>query len=170
MMRILEPSVTANQELIVPAAMSTISSMEKTPELLAFSKRLHQICDKKSIPRHGRQTELGRIFGVSQKGARKWLEAESWPRWETLIQITEWGNVNIEWLMTGRDEIDKKNLAENKGVTYLINLYTQADERGQESILRVAEAEANYINTASDEPIPGEYPRTAKKITNKRTG
>lgn len=99
---ILEPSVTAKQELIVPKRTDTIGSMEKNEELVEFSRRMHEICDDMKIPKHGRQSALAKEFQVSQKGARKWLEAESFPRWEHLIRITKWAAVTIEWLLAGR--------------------------------------------------------------------
>lgn len=51
---------------------------------------------------HGRQVTLAKIFGVSQKGARKWLEGEGFPTTETAIKIATWAGVQFEWLMTGR--------------------------------------------------------------------
>lgn len=82
--------------------MNTIGSMEKKDELAAFSTRMHEICEDMKLPVHGRQTALAKIFELSQKGTRKWLEGESWPRWEHVIRISEWANVTIEWLMSGR--------------------------------------------------------------------
>jgi hypothetical protein len=78
-------------------------NMEKTPELIDFSRRMHELCDDKKVPAHGkgRQEALAKIFCVSQKGARKWLEAEAFPRWEHIVRITKWANVTVEWLMTG---------------------------------------------------------------------
>jgi len=78
--------------------------MNKDDELRAFAVRLNGLCDDMGIPPKGqsRQVTMGRIFGVSQKGARKWLEAESFPALSKCIMITKWAEVSFDWLMTGR--------------------------------------------------------------------
>ncbi|MBX9609721.1 MAG: helix-turn-helix transcriptional regulator [Gammaproteobacteria bacterium] len=80
--------------------------MGKDPERerLAFAKRLNEACDDAGVPakHHGRQGALASLFGVTQKGARKWLEGESMPsptRWP------EFGaklHVRPEWLFLGQ--------------------------------------------------------------------
>ena len=57
-----------------------------------------------NIPPKGenRQSAVGKLFSVSQKGARKWLEGEGWPTRDNLIAIAKWAGVHIEWLETGR--------------------------------------------------------------------
>lgn len=132
-MQILEPSVTENQELIVPNPVDTISSMEKNEDLIAFSMRVHEICDDMKLPKHGRQSDLAKVFGVSQKGARKWLEAESFPRWEHIISITKWANVTIEWLMSGR------------GVKHLEELYPTVAIAHVVEVMRAMEPEQQYL-------------------------
>lgn len=69
-----------------------------------FSARLNELCDEKSVPPKGkaRQTILARTFRVTQKGARKWLEAEGFPSQKKGIEIALWGGITYEWLMTGR--------------------------------------------------------------------
>jgi transcriptional regulator with XRE-family HTH domain len=80
--------------------------MEQSDELKAFSERLNQVCDEMQLPfkQKGRQVELGRIFGVGQRGARKWLEAESFPSTDKIIKMAVWGNVSMDWLLTGRGQ------------------------------------------------------------------
>lgn len=70
----------------------------------AFAKRFNELCDDMGVPPKGenRQTKVGKLFGVSQKGARKWLEGEGFPTYRKLIAIAKWGEVNFEWLATGR--------------------------------------------------------------------
>lgn len=91
------------QALNVTSSIVTIGYMGKSEELQRFAQRLNEICDDKGVaPKYqGRQPELANIFGVSQKGARKWLEAESWPSLETLVRIRDWSGVNFEWLVHG---------------------------------------------------------------------
>lgn len=66
-----------------------------------FSRRLHELCDDKKLPEHGRQTILRKEFKVSQEAARKWLEGLSIPQYRLQLKICEWGGVKFEWLMTG---------------------------------------------------------------------
>lgn len=101
----LEPEVTYRQELIVPLRTTILGRMD---EKAAFSKRLNEICDDKDVPPKGenRQSTLGKKFGVSQKGARKWLEGEGFPSIEKLIAIAKWGDIAFEWLVTGRGSKD----------------------------------------------------------------
>ena len=69
-----------------------------------FADRLNALCDEKGIPPKGkaRQVDLAKVFGVSQKGARKWLEGEGFPSTKKAIEIARWANVNYDWFMTGR--------------------------------------------------------------------
>ena len=107
----LEQKVTFVQELNVPFAHVTIGSMKpnetdlKDERLEAFAARLNEVCDKLRIPPKGqaRQTSLATKFGVSQKGARKWLEAEGFPNLDMCMRLAEWGGVSFDWLMTGRE-------------------------------------------------------------------
>lgn len=67
-----------------------------------FARRLHLALDQQGIPRRGRQTRLGKMFGVSQKAAGKWLSADAIPSMERSIEITKALDVCLEWLLTGR--------------------------------------------------------------------
>ena len=102
--RIIVPKVTLQQELIVPALGVTISSMNDNAERIAFSDRLNEICDEMKVPPKGqaRQGTVARLFGVTQKGARKWLENEGYPSLDKAREIAVWAGVQIEWLLSGR--------------------------------------------------------------------
>lgn len=104
MSAILEPKVTFSQVLIVPSRSVTIGSMTESTELVEFARRLNELCDDMRVPPKGnaRQTYVAKLFGVSQKGARKWLEAEGYPKLEMCKTIATWGGVQVEWLLTGR--------------------------------------------------------------------
>jgi len=69
----------------------------------AFAQRLNQALDEAGIPRkgHGRQALVGKMFGMSQKGARKWLEGESLPDTARIPQIAQRLGVRSEWLLSG---------------------------------------------------------------------
>jgi len=102
--RMLVPKVTLAQVLIVPSAGVTLGSMDSSAEKLAFAERLNALCDEMKVPPKGqaRQSTVAGIFEVTQKGARKWLEGEGYPSLDMARRIAVWGNVQIEWLLTGR--------------------------------------------------------------------
>lgn len=70
----------------------------------AFSKRLDHALDLFGVPPKGkgRQVMVGKMFGVSQKAANKWLEGISLPDTMRIAVIAEKLKVNVEWLTYGR--------------------------------------------------------------------
>jgi len=113
----LELIVTLSQGLIVTTHMITIGynvarALKRIEKLApnesaikdSFAARLNQLCDEAGIPPKfkNRQAQVGKLFGVSQKGARKWLEAEGLPTFEKCIEIALYFNVIVDWLLTGR--------------------------------------------------------------------
>lgn len=101
---IIEPIITFRQELIVLSPAGTLGSMQSDTTLIDFATRINEVCDDMGVPPKGqaRQSTLAKIFDVSQKGARKWLEGEGFPEFRNCIRIALWADVNIEWLLTGR--------------------------------------------------------------------
>jgi transcriptional regulator with XRE-family HTH domain len=71
-----------------------------------FAARLNDLCDEAGVPPKGenRQKEVGDLFGVSQKGARKWLEGVGMPTLAKAIGIAVHFNVQTEWLLSGRGD------------------------------------------------------------------
>ena len=71
---------------------------------LGFAKRLNVACDQKGVPPKGkgRQTAVAKLFDVSQKGARKWLEGEAMPSLWRIRNIALILDVSGEWLLTER--------------------------------------------------------------------
>ncbi|MFA5920077.1 MAG: LexA family transcriptional regulator [Methylococcaceae bacterium] len=81
-------------------------------EKQAFSERLKAILDKAGFTPEGkgRQEELGKLFGVSQRGAGKWLTGESVPGISTHLpeivdKFKDYG-ASIEWLLMGNPDFD----------------------------------------------------------------
>lgn len=70
---------------------------------LDFARRLNDSLDKISYPaKHaGRQVQLAKDIGVSQKGARRWLEGEAIPRKGALQKVAKLIHVNASWLRDG---------------------------------------------------------------------
>lgn len=116
----------------------------------AFSARMNEICDDMKVPPkdQGRQTKVGAIFKVSQKGARKWLEGEGFPGIEKAAEIAKWAGVNFEWLMTGRGLKNAIAGTEDPREDALLKLYRDSDSRGKDTILRVAQQESTYVVSA----------------------
>ncbi|MBK1699766.1 hypothetical protein CKO22_02215 [Thiococcus pfennigii] len=77
--------------------------MVTTDERKAFAARLNEALDDFDAPPKGsgRQTYLAELFGVSQKGARKWLEAEGMPSLKRIPAIARELNVRSSWLISG---------------------------------------------------------------------
>lgn len=75
--------------------------MQHTGNRMQFAARLREICDDMGVPERGRQTELGRLFNVSPKAARKWLVGDGFPEIHMAISIARWADVSFDWLMTG---------------------------------------------------------------------
>ncbi|WP_051246241.1 helix-turn-helix domain-containing protein [Thioalkalivibrio sp. ALE19] len=77
--------------------------VETDSELEAFAQRLNAACDAIGIPPKGkgRQNAVAQLFQVTQKGARKWLEGEAFPKHARLLEIAEKLGVNFEWLASG---------------------------------------------------------------------
>ena len=80
---------------------------------LAFSERLNQALDDVGFPKKGdgRQVKLAKLFGLNQKGVRKWLEGEGTPTFERTKKLAESLNVTVEWLMTGHGPKRLKDVA-----------------------------------------------------------
>jgi phage repressor protein C with HTH and peptisase S24 domain len=73
-----------------------------------FAKRFSHALDLNSIPRKGkgRQRIVAEMFGVSQKGASKWLEGSSLPTIERLQEISLQLKVHLEWLLIGSGPVE----------------------------------------------------------------
>lgn len=81
-------------------------------ERQAFSKRLNHALDLFGVPPKGkgRQVQVGKLFGVSQKAASKWLEGLSLPDTMRIAVIAEKLKVNVEWLTYGSGPINVEPL------------------------------------------------------------
>lgn len=113
----------ACQELIVSSLLSNMEPMVTKDNKQAFSNRLNAVLDHAGIPPKGkgRQGVLAKIFNVSDKGARKWIEGESIPSTtKALPAIVERFGVTAEWLLTGNPDYAPSWLTEKEGNTATI--------------------------------------------------
>lgn len=110
------------KELKVPEKRVTFGSMKD--ENAKFSERLNAAADNYGMaPKgSGRQIAMGKMFNVSQKGARKWLEGESIPKTSRAVEIANRLGVNFQWLMSGQGEMTPSpDMVINEGgTTYVI--------------------------------------------------
>jgi hypothetical protein len=123
--------------------------MEENHELEAFSRRMHEICDDMKLPVHGRQSGLAKLFNVSQKGARKWLEAESFPRWEHIIRITGWAGVTVEWLVTGREPKKIDQIYPTRPIAHVAKVMQAMEPEQQYLVARLADQVAKPNEASS---------------------
>lgn len=88
---------------------------------------MHELCDELGIaPGHGRQTALGKLFGVTPKAARKWLLGISYPEMPLAVAMCERAGVNVLWLLQGSgpkkgDKVDRPTMMLAEGLQSLPN-------------------------------------------------
>jgi transcriptional regulator with XRE-family HTH domain len=90
----------------------------------AFALRMNELADDIGVPRRGRQTALGKTFGVTPKAARKWLTGEGLPELGTAVAIANRAGVNVVWLLQGvgpkrGQAVDGEKIALTEGIDEL---------------------------------------------------
>ena len=83
-----------------------------------------ELCNDMKLPQRGRQSRLADRFKVSQQAAKKWLDGKGYPTIETIVEIAEWADVNVNWLLQGAgpkhgNRIDAKALVIDEAVRSL---------------------------------------------------
>jgi len=78
------------------------STTEKIKE--EFAKRINKAMDDKNYPLRGRARVLSREFGVSDKGAGKWLKGEAIPETSKIPLLADFLGVSAEWLLNGASD------------------------------------------------------------------
>lgn len=82
----------------------------KTDEVkLAFAQRLHEAMDAQGYSKRGRARILSKEFGVSDKGAGKWLNGEAIPETSKIPVLAQFLKTNAEWLLSGSSSNDLDN-------------------------------------------------------------
>lgn len=173
---------------------SKITTMTTDDARFKFSERLHLALDTNNIPPKGsgRYSVVAKMFHVSQKGARKWLEGEAIPTTKRIQGMSERLNVRGEWLLTGRgpmlitdteeptarvqSELDSAS-PKIRGLIHRMLLRIKihpSDERRFEMVMSafVDERDANVIHGAVDVDVPRTTGRTktgGRKIGRSKT-
>lgn len=83
------------------------NSVEKIKE--EFAKRINKAMDDKNYPLRGRARVLSREFGVSDKGAGKWLKGEAIPETSKIPLLADFLGVSAEWLLNGTGDASSLN-------------------------------------------------------------
>lgn len=111
---------------------------------ITFARRLNEICDDLEVPpkHHARQIVVGKRFGVSPRGAAKWLEGESTPSYERCVEIAEWGEVSFEWLMTGRGAKRLGECYPSKAIEHVATLMAAMEPEQQYLAVRLIDSVA----------------------------
>lgn len=108
--------------------------------LESFVSRLNELFDDKKLPNRGRQAFLSKQFRVSQPSAKKWLDGINYPEMGKIIEIANWGNVSVEWLLTGRGIKHPIDFNLSPEMLQLLNLLSQATQTEKQTVLRITEA------------------------------
>jgi transcriptional regulator with XRE-family HTH domain len=102
---------------------------------------------------NGRQQFVARMFRVSQKGARKWLEGEAIPRTARIASIAKRCGVNGEWLLTGQGAMRPVQVDERParhGTSESRSGYKAPRPETARLITRLSEAEVDGLLTPAD--------------------
>lgn len=75
--------------------------MPISPNSAAFSSRLEEACSEKRMPLRGRQSAIARKLQVTQQAVRKWRAGEAYPDMSRAIELANWLEVNVVWLLQG---------------------------------------------------------------------
>lgn len=69
-----------------------------------FAKRINQAMEAKNYPIRGRARILSKEFGISDKGAGKWLKGEAIPETAKIPLLADFLGVSAEWLLNGSEQ------------------------------------------------------------------
>ena len=69
-----------------------------------FAKRINQAMEAKNYPVRGRARILSKEFGISDKGAGKWLKGEAIPETAKIPLLADFLGVSAEWLLNGYEQ------------------------------------------------------------------
>ncbi len=89
-------------------------SMKEDLTKQGFAKRFNAALDNIGIPPKykGREKATAKLFGVSQKGARKWIEGEALPKTSRLVSMVKPEGplkTTVEYLLRGAGETVVEN-------------------------------------------------------------
>ena len=100
---------------------------------------------QKLLDEHGlKNADIARETGISNMTLSDWKKGKSTPKQDKLIQIANFFNVSLEYLMTGKESI--RNIAEaeeeilsDKRLVKALSLYMAQNEETKDKIIRMIE-------------------------------
>lgn len=118
-----------------------------------FSTRLNKALDAAGFPPkgEGRQVELGKRMGVSQKGARKWVEAEGMPSTRRLEELATVARTTVGYLMG----LEPETFGHNSALTKISGANTQPGPRITGRVPLISWVQAGSMTEATDLLAPG---------------
>jgi len=124
MASIMQPKVMFHQQPIAVVAVATFGCVKSKDEMAAFAGRLHEICDDMGIPQRGRKTQLAAKFKLAYQSVGKWLDGVGFPETERILELANWADVNVNWLLQGTgpkrgDIVDTKALVISEAIQSL---------------------------------------------------
>ena len=87
------------------------------------------------------QDQLGEKCGTTKSAVSQWESNTTQPAVETLILLRSALDCSIDWLLTGQASA---GCGESVRLQRLVTLFSELDDRGQDAVFRVAEAESAY--------------------------
>ena len=138
----IQPAVVNSQQLTVVGLAGTVTTMGYLKEKTEFAERMNLVADKLKVPPKGknRQQSFGKMFGVTQEAARKWLEGESMPQIPKCIEIAKTAGISFEWLMTGRGEMITAYIPESNTPEHQILLLMEnMDEATKYKLIKIGD-------------------------------
>lgn len=98
-----------------------------------FAQRINQAMDNQNYPIRGRARVLSKEFGVSDKGAGKWLKGEAIPETSKIPLLAEFLGVTAEWLLNGSENSGKTA----SDIRFSPVEFRSADTRGRVNNVRI---------------------------------
>lgn len=105
-----------------------------------LGQRIIEACEDANIQAWGRNRIIGKALAVSSPAVSKWLTNKSLPTLDKLFELSNFLNVNPEWLVTGKGDKHKTppyKSAEIKETAEIMETLTSAQ---QKAVLEVARA------------------------------
>lgn len=83
---------------------------------------------------------LSRQFGISQPSAKRWLEGDNYPDTGKIVELAEWTNTSVDWLLTGRGFKHPRYLNLTPEITGILELVTSMQPNEQAMALKLIQA------------------------------
>lgn len=93
------------------------------------------------------QAQLGELLDVSRGACGQWEQGQTYPNIQHMVEIAKILDVQLEWLATGRGEMDYGNAIKEPSPAYnaslpaeelmLLNYYQKMDKPQQKALIKL---------------------------------